>query len=108
MCIYICIYVYECMYVCVKRCVCRCVDVCMCVSFVMWTGMHPYTNTVSLLSCGCTPIHIHTNTDPCVHTGGYDSFGSCMHWGPYFALDYYEMTCQSYTLPKVSLIFLAH
>jgi hypothetical protein len=32
--------------------------------------------------------------------GGYDSFGSCMHWGPYFALDAFEMTCQSYTLPK--------
>lgn len=32
--------------------------------------------------------------------GGFDSFGSCMHWGPYFALDKFEMTCQSYTLPK--------
>lgn len=49
--------------------------------FVMWM----YTHTQ-------TPTHI---------TGGYDSFGSCMHWGPYFALDYFEMTCQSYTLPKV-------
>jgi hypothetical protein len=32
--------------------------------------------------------------------GGYDSFGSCMHWGPYFALDSYPLTCQAYTLPK--------
>lgn len=23
-----------------------------------------------------------------------------MHWGPYFALDSFEMTCQSYTLPE--------
>lgn len=33
-------------------------------------------------------------------TGGYDSFGSCMHWGPYFAQDAFELTCESYTLPK--------
>lgn len=33
-------------------------------------------------------------------TGGYDSFGSCMHWGPYFAQDAFELTCQSYSLPK--------
>jgi hypothetical protein len=32
--------------------------------------------------------------------GGYDSFGSCMHWGPYFALDKYDMTCESFTLPE--------
>lgn len=32
--------------------------------------------------------------------GGYDSFGSCAHWGPYFSEDKYPLTCQSYTLPK--------
>ncbi len=50
-------------------------------------------------------VHPPTPTEPPppphpTTAGGYDSFGSCMHWGPYFALDSYEMTCQAYTLPK--------
>lgn len=36
----------------------------------------------------------------CGGAGGYDSFGSCLHWGPYFALDSYPLTCESYTLKK--------
>lgn len=52
----------------------------------------PYTTTTTTTN----NMNRHTN-----RPGGYDSFGSCMHWGPYFALDYFEMTCQSYTLPKV-------
>jgi len=26
--------------------------------------------------------------------GGYNSYGSCMHWGPYFEQDKFNMTCE--------------
>jgi hypothetical protein len=119
-----CVYVCMCMYVYIYICMCADMytDVCgmwgVCVSYVYLaaythtrphrrggTHTHTHTHTHNSTTQPTPPPPTNNKTQPPPppptnnNPGGYDSFGSCMHWGPYFALDYFEMTCQSYTLP---------
>lgn len=42
-------------------------------------------------------------TYPASAGGGVNTFGSTLHWGPHWPLDPYEMTHETYTLPKGTL-----
>lgn len=62
-----------------------------------WQSSHVDSEVLTEWSCavlcvgGCAP-------------GGYDSFGSCMHWGPFFGMDEYPLTCKGMTLDKGTFV----